>query len=130
MICENRYRGSQEHREIENDLVATGILGGTVPRGTRDCRSSLGDSPVAPCMLAQWVLGFQMRPRTSDWVGKTYHSIKQYVVIMGGIAHLVGCLQPSSQGHPVDRSPLGETDRAVAWSPVAIVHISRTVVWA
>jgi hypothetical protein len=28
--------------------VATGILGGTVPRGTRDCRSSLGDSAVAP----------------------------------------------------------------------------------
>jgi hypothetical protein len=38
----------KSNREKEEDLVATGILGGTVPRRTRDCRSSLGDSPVAP----------------------------------------------------------------------------------
>jgi hypothetical protein len=38
----------RDYSAEEEDLVATGILGGTVPRGTRDCRSSLGDSPVAP----------------------------------------------------------------------------------
>jgi hypothetical protein len=48
--------------EKKEDFVATGILGRTVPRRTRDCRSSLGDSPVAPTACPSILLTLRSYP--------------------------------------------------------------------